>query len=427
MTVQFSKITAIVLVLGIVGGLIFFGSIFLRQSDQAALSPTPESLDASRVVATVNEINISEQTWQREVALDKAMSLLAEQPQPSAEQVLDRLINAQLVLSAARTQRPDLKFDLEQAEQRLNALLANWGKSETDLAQSLLTTKITRPDLLAELQNLLLIEAYLSQLDQSTSSALWLQNQRKVARVSIFTDLDVSGRGELTTNTSERIPTVEATPLAQVVPTRAPVLEDQNTGSAEGQQAPDFELLDLSGQHVRLSSFRGQPVVINFWATWCPACQKEFPSVRASYARYASQGVVLLGVDLREPIELVSQFAQTQNLIYPILLDSDGSVSAQYAVFGIPTTVVIDAQGRVASRLTGPLTEEKFAEMVEPLLSQTGAGVQPISLPTPPVVTPLAAARDFTLPDQDGKSLNLKEYLSDGKETAILVFYRGQT
>jgi len=425
MTVHFRKITAIMLALGIVGGLIYVGSIFLRQPGQVVLAPTPVSLDDSRVVATVNEINISEQTWQREVALDSAMSLLADQPQPSAEQVLDRLINAQLVLSAARTQRPDLKFELAQAEQRLNALLVNWGKSEGDLALSLQKSGITRPDLLAELQNLLLIEAYLSQLDQSTSSALWLQNQRKVARVSIFTDLAVSGRQEPVATASE--PVAAATQMAQVVATPAAVLAGLATGSAEGQVAPDFELLDLSGQPVRLSSFRGQPVVINFWATWCPACQKEFPAVRASYARFGSQGVVLLGVDLREPVELVSQFAQAQNLVYPILLDSDGAVSAQYAVFGIPTTVVIDAQGRVSSRLTGPLTEEKFAEMVEPLLAQVGVEAQPVVLPTVSGSTSSAAGMDFTLPDQDGKPLNLREYLSDGKETAILVFYRGQT
>ncbi len=419
------KIISIGAVLGIVAGLIFLWSLFLKPSGQIEISPTPLETDTSRVVAAVNEIEISEQSWQRAVALDTAMSLLAGQPQPTAEQVLDRLVNAQLVLSAARKQQPDLKFDLAQAEQRINALLANWGKSESDLALSLQSSGIARPALLAEMQNLLLIEAYLSQVEQSTSSTLWLQNQRNVARVSIYADLAVSGMGESAQTAPE--PTFASPSVVQFTPTPNLALEAADTGSAEGQVAPDFELLDLSGQPVRLSSFRGQPVVINFWATWCPACQKEFPAVRASYARYVSQGVVLLGVDLREPVELVSQFAQAQNLVYPILLDSDGAVSAQYAVFGIPTTVVIDAQGRVTSRLTGPLTEEKFAEMVEPLLAQAGAGAQPAALPTVSGSTPLAAGMDFTLPDQDGKPLNLREYLSDGKETAILVFYRGQT
>lgn len=278
------KIISIGAVLGIVAGLIFLWSLFLKPSGQIEISPTPLETDTSRVVAAVNEIEISEQSWQRAVALDTAMSLLAGQPQPTAEQVLDRLVNAQLVLSAARKQQPDLKFDLAQAEQRINALLANWGKSESDLALSLQSSGIARPALLAEMQNLLLIEAYLSQVEQSTSSTLWLQNQRNVARVSIYADLAVSGMGESAQTAPE--PTFASPSVVQFTPTPNLALEAADTGSAEGQVAPDFELLDLSGQPVRLSSFRGQPVVINFWATWCPACQKEFPAVRASYARF---------------------------------------------------------------------------------------------------------------------------------------------
>ena len=431
MSVSFRKIILVLFSLAIVGSLFFLGFLFLIKPGQTVQTATLVRTDSSRIVATVNEVEISEQIWQREAAMDTAMSLLAEQPQPSAEKVLDRLINAQLVLTAAHTQRPDLKFDTAQAEQRLTALLKNWGKNEGDLVQSLQSSGISRPDLLAGIQTYLLIEAYLSQLDASTDSALWLQNQRKIARVSIFTDLAAStgeqpaaAVAELTTTT----PTV-----VQTAPTPDAVLQSADVGTAEGQTAPDFELVDLAGQPVRLSSFRGHPVVINFWATWCPVCQKEFPAVRSAYERFSPQGVVLLGVDLREPVELVSQVAQAQGLTYPILLDSDGVVTSQYSVYGIPTTVVVDAQGIVTSRLTGPLTEEKFSEMVSPLLSQTGSGVEAapaalaVSLPSATPSTLLSGGKDFTLPDQDGKFLHLKEYMTDDKEAVILVFYRGQT
>jgi peroxiredoxin len=114
-----------------------------------------------------------------------------------------------------------------------------------------------------------------------------------------------------------------------------------------GTMAPDFELNDLDGKPVKLSSLRGKVVVLDFWATWCPPCVASLPLVTAATAGRAAQGVVFFGVDQKEPPDVIRAFQKTKNLGFPVLLDSEAKAGDLYQAKAIPETVVIDAQGKI--------------------------------------------------------------------------------
>ncbi len=126
-----------------------------------------------------------------------------------------------------------------------------------------------------------------------------------------------------------------------------------NGGSGSGNPAPDFQLQDIEGQTVTLSSLRGSPVMINFWASWCGPCRDEMPFLQQIYEDRDSYGVTLITINLRESLSVVTQFMQSNNLSFPVLLDTDGSVSLNYNVSGIPTTFFIDKDGIIKEKRLG--------------------------------------------------------------------------
>jgi len=133
------------------------------------------------------------------------------------------------------------------------------------------------------------------------------------------------------------------------------------------QAAPDFELTDLSGNAVRLSDYRGQTVVLNFWATWCRVCQAEMPHVEKFYQEHKDGNVVVLSVNAttqeRNP-GLVREYADKRELSFPIVLDDRGDVLGNYGVTAYPTTYVIDPSGSVKSRYLGAFSYESMKRAV---------------------------------------------------------------
>jgi len=126
----------------------------------------------------------------------------------------------------------------------------------------------------------------------------------------------------------------------------------------------DFTLQLLSGGNAALSSYRGNVVILNFWATWCPPCRAEMPSMETLYQRYRNQGLEILAVDIRETTNTVRQFISTNGFSFPVLLDLDGRVSVNYGVEAIPTTYIIDREGKMIGRIVGSIhwdTPEVFA------------------------------------------------------------------
>ena len=137
-----------------------------------------------------------------------------------------------------------------------------------------------------------------------------------------------------------------------------------------GFRAPDFTLTTLEGETVTLSDFKGQPVLINFWATWCPPCRAEMPAIQAAYERYAAQGLVVLGVDMAESPDVVAAFVQRFGIRFPIPLDRDEQVATQYRVRAIPTSFFVDREGVVRSTFTGPMNGPLIADRVSQILGE---------------------------------------------------------
>ena len=154
---------------------------------------------------------------------------------------------------------------------------------------------------------------------------------------------------------------------------------DRGPPVAPGQTVPDFELADVNGNRVRLSSHRGQAVVLNFWATWCPPCLREMPLLQSIYDRERANGVMVIGVNVGEPPDVVANFLNRHHLTYPIWADSpdaEAAGSGARAAFNalgaaaLPTTLYIKPDGVLLHRTVGELESLKLNRMVARLLNR---------------------------------------------------------
>ena len=142
-----------------------------------------------------------------------------------------------------------------------------------------------------------------------------------------------------------------------------------------GAPAPDFTLRDLEGGDFSLKSLRGKVVVLTFWATWCPACRSELPSLNALNRRLARHEVVVLGINGGESAARVKAFMVKENLDFPVVIDESGDIHALYQVRQYPTTFIIDRQGRLSDRHIG-LRDWNAPDVVEALRSLTGNALE---------------------------------------------------
>lgn len=153
--------------------------------------------------------------------------------------------------------------------------------------------------------------------------------------------------------------------MARVAPNIYQYMLD-NSSLKVGDAAPDFELMSLNGETVRLSQFKGKPVLLSIGATWCPDCRVEAPLLQELHENHPELVVVL--VDSKESPEVVQAFADEFGLTHPILLDRDGAVMSLYEVFAIPTELFIDADGIIRAKIIERVTPELLAEKL-PLIN----------------------------------------------------------
>ena len=137
--------------------------------------------------------------------------------------------------------------------------------------------------------------------------------------------------------------------------------------AGERPAAPDFELDRLdSGGGLTLSSLRGQVVVLNFWASWCPPCREEAPLLQDGWERYRDQGLVVLGVDVNDFRQDARRFMKRYGLTYPVVYDGKGSTVGKWGVRGFPETFFVDRSGRlVGERISGAVDIERNRDMFE--------------------------------------------------------------
>jgi cytochrome c-type biogenesis protein CcmF len=135
-----------------------------------------------------------------------------------------------------------------------------------------------------------------------------------------------------------------------------------------GQAAPSVRTTALDGSEVVLSDLRGEVVVLNFWASWCPPCEDELPALRAVWEEYRGRGVVLVGIAMRDNEADVREAVSRLDITFPVALDAGSGVSNAYGVTGPPETFVIDRTGRVARVFIGPVTAAELREQLDRLL-----------------------------------------------------------
>ena len=132
--------------------------------------------------------------------------------------------------------------------------------------------------------------------------------------------------------------------------------------------APDFSLKDVDGKTHKLSDYRGKVVMINFWATWCPPCRFELPSMQRAYEKLKLQNVEFLAINLGEDADTIFTFTADYPVTFPLLMDLDSSVSNMYPVIGLPTTYFVNPEGRLVYRAIGS-REWDEEQMIEKILS----------------------------------------------------------
>lgn len=145
---------------------------------------------------------------------------------------------------------------------------------------------------------------------------------------------------------------------------RVPVAADLNPLTPEpalGRPAPDFTLTTVAGETLQLASLRGQPVVLNFWATWCAPCRREMPVLQNASQRFAGE-VAFVGIDQGESPEVVEEYIKNLGITFQVPLDSDMSVGSRYNVQGMPITYFVDADGVIRHMWVGEMNSVILAE-----------------------------------------------------------------
>lgn len=150
-----------------------------------------------------------------------------------------------------------------------------------------------------------------------------------------------------------------------------------NSGSPpapiKGFNAPDFTLRTPAGEDVSLASLQGKPVIINFWASWCPPCRAEMPAMESAYQAYQSQGITILAINAanQDNRQEALDFITNNHLSFTVLFDLDGSVSSLYGVRSLPSTFFVDARGVIREVVIGgPMSEALLRVRIEQLFTE---------------------------------------------------------
>ncbi len=130
------------------------------------------------------------------------------------------------------------------------------------------------------------------------------------------------------------------------------------------EPAPEFTLPDFDGNTVQLTDFRGQPLVINYWASWCAPCLAEMPGFEAVYQKHRPE-VAFLGINLADDPVGAAWVIDNTGITYPVAVDREGTSFTAFGGFGMPTTVFIDPDGYILEMVTGPLTTEELDDRIE--------------------------------------------------------------
>lgn len=157
------------------------------------------------------------------------------------------------------------------------------------------------------------------------------------------------------------------------LPRRADYTGEITTGGQRfapetGAFAPLFEQTTLSDEPFSLAELRGNPVVLNFWATWCVPCRVEMPVLQQLYDRHRDSGLSIVGINLGEPEVDIQRWVESFDLSFDIVVDHSGTITERYYLLGQPSTYVIAPDGRVVGVFHGPVSEAQIQALLAPYL-----------------------------------------------------------
>lgn len=140
--------------------------------------------------------------------------------------------------------------------------------------------------------------------------------------------------------------------------------KEHESETASDEPAPDFTLLDLDGNEISLSDYKGKPVLINFWATWCQFCDLEMPDLQKFSDEYGDE-ITVLGVNVMETNKKVSKYIEEGGYNFKILLDEKGDVSREYLAAALPASYFVDSKGTLIGMVPGLMTYDQMKEALE--------------------------------------------------------------
>lgn len=321
-------------------------AILLLNRAGSAISGNTIQIDDTNLVAPiaiVNNIAITNDMLTREVntsrfnIMEPLPPLKGDNLARARSEALNQLITRQLILQAAAQQN----FSVEPAAVAERVRLLYGSPDDERLIQALKSAGLTATDLHWWVSELLTVEEFTVKVvmgsaqpeDRQKVYNQWLNAQQAQADIQTFLG------GQPTTSLA-----------------------------LPGHPAPNFTLQTLDGSTVSLADFRGQVVLVNFWATWCPSCIAEMPDYEAVYQQQPIADFVVLGVNLQENSEQVQKFSEGLQLSFPILLDADGQITIRdYQVVGMPGSIIIDRQGQIFYRHIGPMSGDLLLEKLNAL------------------------------------------------------------
>ncbi len=143
------------------------------------------------------------------------------------------------------------------------------------------------------------------------------------------------------------------------------VVESDEIGLERGEIAPDFELKTLDGETVKLSDFRGERVMLNFWATWCPPCRAEMPDMQKLHENTDIKILAVNLIDTESSPEVVPEFLDELGLTFPVLLDEESELANEYKIVAYPTSFMIDSNGRIQFKVLGAINYDIMIQEFE--------------------------------------------------------------
>ncbi len=285
-------------------------------------------------VAVVNGQPISQRELNEELALFTTMTTLVQGKPPSRAvspyDMLNQMIADRLKYQAARS--AGITVSDAEIEAQIRDLEAQAGFTEAQLQQALAAAGLKRQVLVEWLRRQMAISRYVNSVLLQNVPPEAQQNAVRNWTNSLQAQADIEIRLGSGARTTAKI----------------------------GKPAPDFTLTTPEGENISLGALRGQVVLINFWATWCPPCRLEMPFLEAAYERYKDQGFTVLAVDQQESPQAVRAYFQELGLSFPVVVDGTGEVSSLYRVLALPTSYFIDRNGVVQIMHRGAMTQQQL-------------------------------------------------------------------